>query len=81
MAWITPERFAQGRTFDSIWPILDSRQPQRQANAGARSDRSAVFRQAFEAARLTADQRRRWLADGSAGRAGEDARAVRRLVV
>jgi hypothetical protein len=54
---ITAERFAKGMTFDEYVAYIGSPENlQRDANSGPRRDYSAFFRDAFEQARLTADQ-------------------------
>src|SRR5690348_4661848 len=54
---VTPERFAQGMTFDEYVRYLSTPENlQREATAGSRVDRSSFFREAFERSRLTADQ-------------------------
>jgi hypothetical protein len=61
---VTPERFAQGRTFDEYVAYLATpANLGREGSSGARVDRSGFFREAFEQARLTDDQAAalRWL--------------------
>jgi len=54
---VTPERFAQGRTFDQYLAYLATpANLERETNRGPRPDNSALFRTAFEQARLDADQ-------------------------
>jgi broad specificity phosphatase PhoE len=54
---VTPERFAQGRTFDEYAAYLSSSENlRRESNAGPRHDRSAFFREAFERTRLSEPQ-------------------------
>jgi hypothetical protein len=54
---VTPERFAQGRTFDEYVAYLGTPENLgREANNAARVDRSGFFREAFERTRLTDEQ-------------------------
>jgi thiol-disulfide isomerase/thioredoxin len=61
---VTPERFAQGMTFDEYIQYLSSPDNlRREGSSGPRVDRSAFFREAFERTRLSEDQTAalRWL--------------------
>jgi hypothetical protein len=63
---ITAARFATGMTFDEYVAFISSPENlQREASTGPRRDVSAVFRDAFEQARLTDDQEAAltWLVD------------------
>src|SRR5688500_7048977 len=63
---ITAARFAAGMTFDEYVAFISSPENlQREASTGPRRDVSAVFRDAFEQARLTDDQEAAltWLVD------------------
>jgi hypothetical protein len=54
---VTPERYAQGRSFDEYVIYLATPENLgREGNNAARVDRSGFFRDAFERARLTDDQ-------------------------
>jgi hypothetical protein len=54
---VTPERFAQGMTFNEYVAYLaTSENLRREGSSGPRVDRSAFFREAFERSRLTEDQ-------------------------
>jgi hypothetical protein len=62
---VTPERYASGMTFDDYVRYIGSpRNLQRDGNAGPRRDYTAFFREAFQNARLTDDQKAalQWLA-------------------
>lgn len=51
---VTPERFAQGMTFDQYVAYLSTPENlQRETNSGPRIDRSGVFRDTFERSHLT----------------------------
>jgi hypothetical protein len=54
---VTPERFAQGRTFDEYVAYLGTPENlSREANSAARVDRSGFFHEAFERSHLTDEQ-------------------------
>jgi hypothetical protein len=54
---VTPERFAQGRTFDEYVAYLGTPENLgREANSAARIDRSGFFREAFQRSQLTDEQ-------------------------
>jgi hypothetical protein len=54
---ISPERYAQGRTFDEyVSYVATPENLQREGSGGPRIDRGAFFRQAFQGSRLTEDQ-------------------------
>ena len=81
---VTAERYASGMTFDEYVAYIGT--PENLAREGSggsvRRDFSGFFREAFEKSRLSEAQSAalKWLA-GAAGRPGEDARAVRGVVV
>jgi Thioredoxin len=67
---VTPERFAQGMTFDEYVAYLSTpANLERETNRGPRPDNSALFRRAFEQARLNPDQAAalQWLVEQPGG--------------
>jgi hypothetical protein len=67
---VSPERFAQGMTFDQYVEYIASPENlAREASAGPRVDRSSDFRTAYERSRLSADQTAalRWLVERPKG--------------